>query len=172
MKGAAETVGHPKCTGSATNDEAVSTVATTWMHPLTPHRAIRRPGFALALMLAVACGDGDDPVSPSRNSVVGHYVATSLTTNTLGITTNELATGSAVSLTLREDGTATGDIYIASFEHREAFEGTWKLERDVVELDSPTDGLLRDVDLTVRGNTLVGDRWQGVTRIRLTLTKQ
>ena len=172
MKGAAVVVRHSKCTGSATNDEAVSTAAMTLMHALLPHRAIHRSRIALALMLAVACGGGDDPVSPARASVAGHYVATSLTTNTLGITTNELATGSAVTLTLREDGTATGDIYIASFEHREAFQGTWKLERDVVELDSPSDGLLRDVDLTVRGNTLVGDRWLGVTRIQLTLTKQ
>lgn len=172
MKGAEDPVGHPKCTGSATDDEAVSTAATIGMRLLMPHRAICCTCFAFALIVGVACGGGDDPVSPARNSVVGHYVATSLTTNTLGITTNELATGSAVSLTLREGGTATGDIYIASFEHREVFQGTWKLERDVVELDSPTDGLLRDVDLTVRGNTLVGDRWLGVTRIHLTLTKQ
>ena len=172
MKGATRMVGHPKCTGSATNDEDVSTAITILMHHCPSPRAIRRSCFGLALMLAVACGDGDNPVGPERSAVAGHYVATSLTTNTLGITTNELATGSAVSLTLREDGTATGDIYIASFEHREAFQGTWKLERDVVELDSPTDGLLRDVDLTVRGNTLVGDRWLGVTRIQLTLTRR
>lgn len=172
MKGAAVVVGHPKCTGSATNDEAVSTAAVTPMHNLLPRRAISRSPIALALLLAVGCGGSDDPVSPALGSVAGHYVATSLTTNTLGVTTNELATGSEVSLTLREDGSATGNIYIASFEHRETFEGTWKLERGVVELDSPSDGLLRDVDLAVRGNTLVGDRWLGVTRIQLTLTKQ
>lgn len=141
------------------------------MRRFLQHSAIRRSCSALALMLAVACGDGRDPVSPLL-SVAGHYVATSLTTNTLGTTTNELATGSAVSLTLREDRTATGDIHIASFDHRETFQGTWKLERDVVELDSPTAGLLRDVDLRVRGNTLVGDRWLGLTRIQLTLTRQ
>jgi hypothetical protein len=141
------------------------------MHALLRHRSIRRSCIVLALSLAAACGGDDDPVSPTT-SVAGHYVATSLTTNTLGITTNELATGSRVSLTLREDGTATGDIYIASFEHRETFQGTWTVERGVVELSSPTDGLLRDVDLEVRGNTLVGDRWFGVTRIQLTLTRQ
>ena len=172
MKGATEMVGHPKCTGSATKDEAASTVATIRMHTLMPRRAIHHSCLALALLLASACGGDDDPVSPTQSSVAGHYVATSLTTNTLGITTNELATGSAVSLTLREDGSATGDIYIASFDHREAVQGTWKLERDVVQLDSPTEGLLRDVDLSVRGNTLVGDRFWGLTRIQLTLTRQ
>src|SRR5687768_4112829 len=103
MKGAAVVVGHPKCTGSATNDEAVSTTATILMHVRMSLRAIHRSCITLTLMLAVACGDGDDPVSPGQGSVAGHYVATSLTTNTLGITTNELATGSAVTLTLRED---------------------------------------------------------------------
>lgn len=131
-----------------------------------------RYAMLFSLAATVACGD-DDPVAPiARSDVVGHYVATSLTTNTLGITTNELATGSRVTLTLREDGTASGDIYIASFEHRETFDGTWELERGIVELDSPTDGLLRDVELTVRGNTLVGDRSMGLTRIHLVLTRR
>lgn len=165
-------VGHRKCTGSATNDEAASTAAMTPMRAYLHRRAIRRCGIVLALMLALACGGGDDPVGPTPGTVAGHYVATSLTTNTLGIQTNELATGSRVSLTLRDDRTATADIYIASFEHRETFQGTWTLEGSIVKLTSPTDGLLRDVELAVRGNTLVGERLYGITRIHLTLTRQ
>src|SRR2546422_8427595 len=58
-------------------------------------------GIAAATWLA-ACGK--DVGGPSLDSVAGHYLASSFATTQAGVTTNQLARGSLIDLTLVADG--------------------------------------------------------------------
>ena len=142
------------------------------MHSSPLRLPFARVAGVLAVGFAFGCGGGDDPTSPTITDVAGSYEATSFTTSTLGMTTNELAEGSNASLLLRPDGTAQGDIYVASLNSAEAFTGTWRLERNVVQIDTPADVIFDDLDFTVQGRTLTADESFGLTRVRMTLTKQ
>jgi hypothetical protein len=122
--------------------------------------------IALFVNVALACSNS---TGPSVQAVAGTDAAMQLNTTEAGTTTNQLASGASIALTLNANGTTSGrwpgqlDADLA---------GTWSLNGNTVRLSQPADTFLRDMDLRVRGNTLVGDQTFGSTRVQLTLTKQ
>src|SRR2546427_8105652 len=100
-------------------------------------------GIAAATWLA-ACGK--DVGGPSLDSVAGHYLASSFATTQAGVTTNQLARGSLIDLTLVAGGGTTGRLFVpaskpgvADFDAR--LLGAWALAGDF--------GTLRHVPDTV-----------------------
>jgi hypothetical protein len=148
----------------------------------TSHR--RRCTTALACLSTVAalaaCGDDEILVStPTRQSVAGSYTATTFTTTAGGTTggsvTNVLGQGGVLQLTLAASGTTTGRLLIPTAVSGAAVDasmaGTWTLSGDTVRFTQAADTFVRDTPFLVRGNTLVGDRTFGTTRIQVTLRK-
>ena len=123
----------------------------------------------LLLTAAVACGDG--PTSPSVEAVTGTYTATQLTTTEGGTSTNQLAAGASITLTLNANGTTSGR-FIVPGELDADLTGTWTLSGTTVSLSHSADTFLTDTDFQVQGNRLVGDETFGSTRVQVTLTKQ
>jgi hypothetical protein len=94
-------------------------------------------------------------------SVAGSYTATTFTVTGTGGTTNVLAAGGSISLTLAAAGTTSGRLFVpgggeGSGDFDEALTGTWTLQDSTVTLDHDADTFLRDMTLTVRGQQLVG----------------
>jgi hypothetical protein len=120
------------------------------------------------LAVVVACGD---PTGPSVQAVAGTYTATQLSTTETGTTTNQLAAGASITLTLNANGTTSGR-FIVPNELDADLAGTWTLSGSTVTLSHSADTFLRDMPLQVRGNSLMGDQTFSGTRVQLTLTKQ
>ena len=136
-------------------------------------------GLATAAMLA-ACGDDEILLNaPTRQSVAGAYSASTFTTTAGGTTggsvTNVLAGGGSLQITLVASGTTTGRLVIPTAVAGAAVDasmaGTWTLSGDTVRFTQAADTFVRDTPFLVRGNTLVGDRTFGTTRIQVTLRK-
>ena len=139
---------------------------------------LQRASAALACAFALtiaACGD-NGPNVPNQQSVAGTYVATTLLTTSGGVTTNQLAAGSTITLTLNADGTTSGRIFVPAStapQVDQSLAGTWTFFNATdIDLASNTDTFLRDMLFTVAGNTLTGDQTFGSTRIQVVLTKQ
>ena len=115
----------------------------------------------LLLLAALACSDA---TAPSVRAVAGTYTATRLATTTNGVTTDELAAGMSIEITLNPDGTTTGMMVVPG-KPNEDLTGTWSLNGAAVRLNHSADTFLRDMTLAVRGNTLVGDQVFGGTRV-------
>jgi hypothetical protein len=124
---------------------------------------------SLFIATALACGDG--PTAPSVNAVAGTYTATRLRTTEGGTTTDQLAAGASITLTLNANGTTSGQFTVPG-ELNANLAGTWTLNGTTVELSHSADTFLRDTSFEVRNNTLVGDETFGSTRVEVTLTKQ
>ena len=120
------------------------------------------------LFAALACSDS---TAPSVETVAGTYTATRLTTTENGTTTNQLAAGASITLTLNANGTTSGQ-FIVPGELNADLAGTWTLNGTTVELTHSADTFLTDTSWQVRGNTLVGDETFGTTRVQVTLSKQ
>jgi hypothetical protein len=126
----------------------------------------------LAAVLAFAAACDDTTTEPTRASLAGTYVATTFTSTTNGVVTNHLQSGGMVTLTLTSAGTTTGQILVPN-ETDDNLAGTWDIvDDDEIDLDHDADTFIRDMELRVVGNTLVGDRTFGGTRIQLVLTRQ
>ena len=139
--------------------------------------ARRSTGFALAAVLVLAACD-DDATGPSMEEVAGTYVATSLTATLPGSSpVDVLALDAELTLELDADGTAAGHLFAPGMgdgggDLDADLAGTWTLNGNTVTLSSSADTFVRDMPLTVSGETLVGDRTFDGVRIRVTLTRQ
>jgi hypothetical protein len=128
-----------------------------------------------ALALVVACGD-DEGFSPTVENVAGTYEATTFTAVTSAATLDLLAQGATVDVTLAEDGTASGRLFLPGGAEDggnldEDLTGTWTLSGETVTFDQAGDTFIRDVDFTAGENTLTGEgSFQGVD-LRLVMTK-
>jgi hypothetical protein len=129
-----------------------------------------------AAMLA-ACGNG---FSPSVDTVSGPYTASELTLKSGTQTTDLLAAGASLTLTLLGEnatgGTAGGRLFVPGGDEDGSdldlsLEGTWSLAGDKVTLEHEADSFLRDLPLIVSENRLVGSVSQGGTTIFVVLTK-
>jgi spore maturation protein SpmB len=78
----------------------------------------RTVAVGTSVMLA-ACG-GDDGFSPTVETVAGSYSATIFTLTTSAGTTNLLAAGALVSVTLAADGTTTGQLFVPAAQRAAA----------------------------------------------------
>jgi hypothetical protein len=148
----------------------------------TSHR--QRCATALACLSAVAalaaCGDDEILVSsPSMQSVAGAYTATTFSITaggtTGGSTSDVLTQGGSLQMSLAAGGSTTGRLVIPTAVAGAAVDasmaGSWTLRGDTVRFTQAADTFVRDTPFLVRGNTLVGDRTFGTTRIQVTLRK-
>ncbi len=85
-------------------------------------RSMKAVHPALQLLLPVlidiatnACGD-DSGTGPSMQSVTGSYTASSFTVTQLGSTTDVLALGASIDVTLNRNGTTTGTFFLPGGE--------------------------------------------------------
>lgn len=80
---------------------------------LTHIRRVLAASPVIVLALVSACGD--DPVGPdgvTRTDITRSFAATTFTTRIGGLTIDQLARGSIFNVTLREDGTTTGRLFV------------------------------------------------------------
>ena len=127
---------------------------------------IPRAAAIACVMVATACGDG---FSPSMETVAGQYTATTLTVTSGGITTDELARGGSLSLSLAANGTTSGQLVMSDFI--ESMAGTWLLTGDKVTLPQNIDPLMRDMTFTVTADELRADGMSGGAQVRITLRR-
>jgi hypothetical protein len=136
---------------------------------------LSRKALVLASVAALSCG-GDDLNTPSRDAVVGTYRATTFTVTQSGITANLLNVGATLSLTLADDGSATGQLFgpllgPGGTDINENLNGTWTLNGQSVQLRLPGATFISDMTFQVDDNRLVGDESFEDTRVQLVLTR-
>ena len=144
----------------------------------------------LASTALAACGD---PTAPAMRRLAGTYEASrstattsafgtlTFTTTQDGVTTDWLAEGAFIRLTLRANGTTTGRVFIPNVnEHGEREQGvsfdeeltgTWSVSDDIVHLDHAADTFLRDMVFHVRGDQLEGEEFFANVTVRVVLDR-
>jgi len=114
--------------------------------------------LALAVLSLPACSD-DDPSGPdglTRSDLVGSYEATTFETDDGSGTTDQLAAGSSIEITLSGDGSTSGRIFVPGGaedggDFDESLDGTWSFQApSAVTFDLTADVFLRDVTFTAR----------------------
>jgi hypothetical protein len=129
-----------------------------------------------ALGLGACGGDGESSFSPTVANIAGSYVALSFTVTSSVGTTDLLALGSTVTVTLAADGTTTGRLFVPGGAEGggnldEDLAGTWTLAGTTVTFSQTADTFLRDVPFTATRDQLTSEGvFQGQT-IRLVLGK-
>lgn len=122
-------------------------------------------------------GCDDTPAEPTPEDVAGSYVATTLTVEEEGSTTDALAEGAAITITLASDGTTTGTFVVPASlsetvqEEQADLEGTWTLEGSSVSFDQQADTFLRDISLQVTNGALEAEETFGSETTRVVLER-
>jgi len=133
---------------------------------------VRRLQHVLALAAVVACGDG---FQPNTDNVLGTYNAQTFTTDSAGTTTDWLAHGAQLQITLHAHGVAQGLLILPDTTGGPILladlAGTWTLTGDTVRVQNPVDTFVRDMPWLASENRLTGDHTFGGTRIKVVLTK-
>jgi hypothetical protein len=116
--------------------------------------------ITLALTLALAAC-GDDNFSPTVENVAGSYAASTFTCETTDGTTDLLAAGAVVAIDLADDGTTTGEIFVAAGGEGggnldQDLTGTWILASRTVTFDQDADTFIRDLEFTADEDVLIG----------------
>ena len=130
----------------------------------------------LCLALALGACGGNDSFSPTTETVAGSYTGTTFTLTSSAGTTDLLALGATVTVTLVSDGTTTGRLFVPNGAEDGGdldadLAGTWALVGNTVTFSQTADTFIRDVAFTAGPNRLTGeDTFSGVT-IRLVLSK-
>lgn len=130
------------------------------------------------LMLALplgACG-GDNPFSLTVESVAGSYTASSFMISSSSGSTDLLALGATVTITLAADGTTTGRLFVPEGAEDGSdldvdLAGSWTLAGSTVTFTQPGDTFIRDIAFTAGANRLSGEGTFSGTSIRLVLGK-
>lgn len=135
-------------------------------------RAVR--ASALALVLG-ACG-GEGSFSPTVETVSGSYTARTLTLTSAVGTTDLLALGSTVAITLAADGTTSGRLFVPGGAEDGSdldvdLAGTWTLVGTTVTFNQTADSFIRDVEFTAVPNQLNAEGTFSGAIIRLVLRK-
>lgn len=129
-----------------------------------------------SLVLLAACG-GEGPTATSRIDVAGSYEATTLTVTKDGTTTDALAEGAFLDITLAEDGATSGTLGIpaglsdSGDEERYSLVGTWTVNGPTVEFDQEADTFVRDMSFEVVSNRLEGEETFGDETVQAVLTR-
>ena len=120
------------------------------------------------IALLLACGGDSSGNGPSRAAFAGTYHASAtayhasvFTITDGGVTTDLLAEGGVLDLTLTEDGRTSGRLFVpGGDEDGSDFDrdltGTWTLAGDTVRFEHEADTFLRDVPFTLSGDLLTG----------------
>jgi len=129
----------------------------------------------VALLVSLAdCGD--EPFNPTVDSVAGTYHATTFTFNGGSTTTDLLAIGASVTITLTPDGTTSGRIFVPAVAEGGGdldadLVGTWTLSGAAVTFDQEADTFMRDVPFTAEPSRLRTRGTFGEEVVVLVLTK-
>ncbi|HEX6938241.1 MAG TPA: hypothetical protein VF158_02425 [Longimicrobiales bacterium] len=141
-------------------------------------------GLLVVAPLLTACSDDEPPAPEIRMAeVAGDYVAEgdygvySFTTTADGQTTDWLAEGASVHITLTADGRTSGRLFVpGGDEDGSDFEadlaGTWSLIGDIVEFSHEADTFIRDMAFHVEDGRLSGDETFDDARVRLVLERR
>jgi hypothetical protein len=140
-----------------------------------PYR-IRRLLLGAAGILLSACSSDGTPFSPTVENVAGSYHATTLSVTEANVTTNFLALGASLTLTLHEDGTTSGRLLVpGAGEGGGDFDvdltGTWTLSDSTIMFDQPGDTFIRDMPFTADRNRITGEATFDGATIRVVLSK-
>jgi hypothetical protein len=127
----------------------------------------------LAVAAVVACSDA---FTPNIENVAGTYRLQTLITRDILDTTDWVAAGATLSLTLDANGTTAGHIFApgagaGGSDFDADLAGTWNLTGDKVTFTNPADTFLRDMTFTAGENRLSGDQVFGGTRVTAVLAK-
>ena len=109
--------------------------------------------------------------------MAGDYHATTLTATQATGTINLLLNGGALTLSLHQDGTTTGHLFVPGAGEGGAdvdldLPGTWTLTRNTVTFASDADTFIRDMPFTPELNRLRGEETFGDFTIRVVLTSR
>ena len=138
---------------------------------------IRRATMAICMVLLAFTAGCESSTGPDREALAGVWVATTFASWENGVTTDQLAAGSSLSISLALDGTTTGQLVIQGgnadgTDLVASMAGTWTLADGTVDFSQSADTFVRDMSFAVDGNTLKGDEIFGEARVIVTLTKQ
>jgi hypothetical protein len=128
----------------------------------------------IPLTLVLVLGScGGDSFSPTVETVAGSYTASSFTLSSSVGTTDLLALGSTVDITLAIDGTT---LFVPGGAEDGSdldvdLVGTWTLSGSTVTFNQTGDTFIRDVQFTAGRNRLSGEGTFSGTIIRLVLGK-
>jgi hypothetical protein len=131
----------------------------------------------LAGMFLLASACDDSPTGPTTADVAGSYEATTLTVTDGGTTTDALAEGASIAVTLDGDGTTSGTFVVpgsmseSGEEEVLDLEGSWTLEGRNVSLDHEADTFLRDMTFEVGDGRLEGEETFGSETVRVVLER-
>jgi hypothetical protein len=131
---------------------------------------------ALTLVLAVGSCGGEDTFSPTVQSVTGSYTASSLTLVSSVGTTDLLALGSTVAITLAADGTTSGRLFVPGGNDDGSdldvdLAGTWALSGSTVTFNQTGNSFIREVEFSAGPDQLNGEGEFSGAIIRLVLRK-
>ena len=126
--------------------------------------------------VAISMACGGDAFSPTTANVAGAYTATAFTTTIGGVTTNQLAGGASLTMTLATTGTITGRLFVPGAAEGGGnldsdMAGTWTLTGSTVQFTQAADTFVRDMSFVASENRLTGDATFSGTRIHVVLTK-
>lgn len=138
-------------------------------------RALISAMIAASLTLSLAAC-GDDAFSPTVENVSGSYTAQTFTATSGAGTLDLLALGAMISVTLDDDGTTTGELFVPGGgeggEDLEAdLEGTWTLTASTVTFNQDADTFLRDVEFTAEEDRLTAEGDFSGQALRLVLAR-
>jgi hypothetical protein len=138
---------------------------------------VKRISSLLAVVTIVACSDA---FKPTTENVVGTYSLQTLTTTDTSGTTDWVASGATLTLTIAANGTTSGNLFIPGAaegggDFNADMAGTWSLSGAVITFDQTADTFVRDMDFSAGKDRLAGDQsfsFNAVpTRVRIVLTK-
>lgn len=125
-----------------------------------------------AAVASLRCSD--DGFTPSVMDVAGSYTAAAFMSTNAGTTTDHLAGGASFTITLAEDGTTTGRLFVPGGAEGGGdldadMTGTWTLAGRTLRFVQTADTFVRDMPFTVEPNRLRGEATFSGTTVRVTL---
>lgn len=133
------------------------------------HTVLRPISFILLAAGALPACSGSTNPSPAPR-LEGTYVASRFTTSTAGGTIDRIEDGLAFTITLNSDSTTGGSV--SADGQTVDVVGTWDTARAVLRFHQDAPNFLGQIPFHIGPNQLLSDATYGVTRFRITLTKE
>lgn len=144
---------------------------------MTNNDVVKSTFAVFSVVLLTACG-GEDPTDESQIDVTGTYVATTFTiTHGDGTTTDALAEGASLDITLEGDGSTSGTLEIPASlsesgeDETYSLVGSWDLSGTTVTFDHDADTFVRDMPFSVVEDGLEGEETFGDDTVRAVLSR-